>query len=259
MANMDCMVSVVVPAFNEESRLATTLPVLWKEIGAYYSRFEIVVVDDGSTDRTANIVVSFAREHEGVRLVRYQQNRGKGYAVRTGILASVGEHILFCDADLSTPMGEIVKLKKAIEEGCDVAIGSRATRETRILQRQPWYRIVMGKTFNKMVQLLAVPGIWDTQCGFKMFTRSAAWRIFPSCRIDGFGFDVEALFLARKQKLKIVEIGVQWRNSPHSKVHPIVDSLRMMRDLLAIRGFYLAGAYRPFSSSRTSMEAVSSE
>jgi dolichyl-phosphate beta-glucosyltransferase len=153
------MLSVVVPAYNEEKRLRVSLPVLWSEIGIHYPRFEIFIVDDGSTDATADVVMTFAQKHAGVRLIRYQQNRGKGYAVRTGVLASKGDCILFCDADLSTPVGEVLKLQKAIEGGADIAIGSRAVADTIIVKRQPIYRILMGKTFNKFVQLLATPGM----------------------------------------------------------------------------------------------------
>jgi dolichyl-phosphate beta-glucosyltransferase len=259
MATYTKMLSVVVPAYNEEKRLQVSLPVLWSEIGIHYSRFEILVVDDGSSDGTADVVMSFARQYEGVRLIRYQQNRGKGYAVRTGVLASKGDHVLFCDADLSTPVGEILKLKKVIDEGGDIAIGSRAVADTVIVKRQPFYRVLMGKTFNKFVQLLATPGISDTQCGFKLFTRAAAVNLFFDSRIDGFGFDVEILFLARKRGLAIREVGVKWLNSPDSKVHPIVDSARMLKDLVIIRRNAMLGHYGHLSARRTKIEAAPSE
>jgi dolichyl-phosphate beta-glucosyltransferase len=253
------MLSVVVPAYNEEQRLPKSLQVLWDTVGRYFSTFEIIIVDDGSTDRTADIVMSFSEQRPGVRLIRYQKNRGKGYAVRTGVLAAVGDLVLFSDADLSTPVSEVEKLLRAMEGGADVAIGSRAVRDTVIVKRQPLYRVLMGKTFNKFVQLLATPGISDTQCGFKLFTRSAALSLFSDCRIDGFGFDVEVLFLARKRGLTIREIGVQWLNSPESKVHPIVDSARMLRDLLVIRRHAMMGDYGCISSRRTKIEASASE
>ncbi|APG25734.1 dolichyl-phosphate beta-glucosyltransferase [Syntrophotalea acetylenica] len=259
MVACNTMISIVVPAYNEEKRLQLTLPALFNQIKEYFSRFEIVVVDDGSTDRTADIVMSFARKHERVRLIRYEQNRGKGCAVRTGVLAAKGDLILFSDADLSTAFEEVLKLREALETGADVAIGSRATRQTVIEKRQPLYRVVMGKTFNKFVQLLATPGIFDTQCGFKLFTRAAAMDLFRDCRIDGFGFDVEVLFLARKRGLVIREIGVRWLNSPDSKVHPVIDSARMLRDLLVIRRNALRGDYGELAVSRRKIEASPSE
>lgn len=251
--------SVVVPAFNEENRLSETLPVLWKEAGKLFQTFEIIVVDDGSTDKTAEIVVAFGERNPGVRLIRYEKNRGKGYAVRTGVLAAAGDLILFSDADLSTPFGEVVSLLAALDAGADVAIGSRAQKTTRILKRQPFYRILMGKTFNKVVQFLATPGLYDTQCGFKLFPRAAAVDLFSDCRIDGFGFDVEVLFLARKRGMLIREVGVRWENSPESKVHPVVDSLRMLRELAIIRQNAFMGRYGDFPAKRTRTDAVSSE
>lgn len=251
--------SLVIPAFNEEKRLTMTLPVLWNEVCRLFPEFEIIVVDDGSTDKTAEIVMDFSKQKSGVRLIRYEKNRGKGYAVRTGVLAATGDLVLFSDADLSTPFGEIVKLLQALEEGADVAIGSRAVKNTRILKRQPFYRVLMGKTFNKIVQLLATPGIFDTQCGFKLFPRATAVNLFSDCRIDGFGFDVEVLFLARKRGMQIREVGVKWLNSPDSKVHPVLDSSRMLRDLLVIRRHAWMGDYGDLSAKRTRTEAVSSE
>lgn len=252
-------ISVVVPAYNEGKRLPNTLPVLWERIQKIFPVFEIIVVDDGSSDGTADFVVSFAEGHRGIRLIRYETNRGKGYAVRTGVLAATGELVLFSDADLSTPVEEVLKLREALETGADVAIGSRATRQTVIEKRQPLYRVLMGKTFNKFVQLLATPGIFDTQCGFKLFTRAAAMDLFRDCRIEGFGFDVEVLFLARKRGLVIREIGVRWLNSPDSKVHPVIDSARMLRDLLVIRRNAMRGDYGEFPVSRRKIEASPSE
>ncbi|MGE4545481.1 MAG: dolichyl-phosphate beta-glucosyltransferase [Pedobacter sp.] len=259
MASASKMLSVVIPAYNEEKRLPSSLQVLCGTVGQYFPNFEIIIVDDGSTDSTADIVMSYSTQQSNVRLVRYEKNRGKGYAVRTGVLASTGDLVLFSDADLSTPLGEISKLMAAIDGGADVAIGSRAVKDAVIVKRQPLYRVLMGKTFNKAVQLLATPGISDTQCGFKLFTRTAAVCLFSDCCIDGFGFDVEVLFLARKRGLMISEIGVDWLNSPDSKVHPIIDSSRMLRDLFIIRRHAWMGHYGDFLSVRTKIEASSSE
>ena len=236
-------ISVIVPAFNEEKRLHETLPRLWGSVNRRFSSFEIIVVDDGSTDGTGKIVREFADSHPQVFLLRYENNQGKGFAVRSGVMAAIGDYILFCDADLSTPFREIDKLMKALEGGGDIAIGSRVGKESRILKRQPIYRVLMGKTFNKLVQLLAVPGINDTQCGFKCFRGTVARELFKSCRIDGFSFDVELLFLGRQKGMKIEEIGVLWKNDLQSRVHPVFHSLQMLKDLFVIRWLWLSGSY----------------
>jgi dolichyl-phosphate beta-glucosyltransferase len=234
---------VVVPAYNEEIRLKSTLPHLWRALNRRFATFEVIVVDDGSNDGTAQVVSRFSDDHPNVRLISYRQNRGKGFAVKTGVLAASGQYVLFSDADLSTPVREVRKLLKALQGGYDIAIGSRACGATKILKRQPLYRICMGKTYNKFVQLLTVSGISDTQCGFKCFKRAAAREIFGSCRIDGFSFDVEALFVARQKGLRVKEIGVLWRNSPLSTVHPVLHSLQMLRDLFVIRFYSFLGYY----------------
>ena len=151
-------ISVVVPAYNEEIRLKSTLPHLWRALNRRFAAFEVIVVDDGSSDGTAQVVSQFSDDHPNVRLISYPQNRGKGFAVKSGMLAASGQYILFSDADLSTPVREVRKLLKALRGGYDIAIGSRACRTTKILKRQPLYRICMGKTYNKFVQLLTVSG-----------------------------------------------------------------------------------------------------
>jgi dolichyl-phosphate beta-glucosyltransferase len=236
-------ISVVVPAYNEEIRLKSTLPQLWRSLNRRFVSFEVIVVDDGSSDGTARIVSQFSDQHQEVRLISYPLNRGKGFAVKTGILAASGEYILFSDADLSTPIREVRKLLPALHDGYDIAIGSRVCRAAKIIKYQPLYRLCMGKTFNKFVQLLTLAGISDTQCGFKCFKRVAARKIFENCRIDGFSFDVEVLFVARQQGMRIKEIGVLWRNSPLSKVHPVIHSLQMLRDLFVIRFYGFLGYY----------------
>lgn len=234
---------MVVPAYNEEIRLKSTIALLWRALNRRFASFEVIVVDDGSTDNTAQIVTEFSAGHPNVKLISYPQNRGKGFAVRAGILAASREYILFSDADLSTPVREVRKLLEAIQEGYDVAIGSRACNAAKILKCQPLYRVCLGKTYNKLVQLLTVSGISDTQCGFKCFRRAAAREIFGSCRIEGFSFDVEALFVAKRKDMRIKEIGVFWRNSTLSKVHPVIHSIQMLRDLFVIRFYSFRGYY----------------
>lgn len=236
-------ISVVVPAYNERARLESTLPHLDRALARRFDSYEIIVVDDGSTDGTAALVNDYAGGAAGVRLISYPANRGKGHAVKQGVLAAAGENVLFSDADLSTPVREVRKLLQALDEGFDVAIGSRARRESRVLQYQPFYRVLMGKIFNRMVRLLVLGGIADTQCGFKCFRGGAAQEIFRRCRVEGFGFDVEALFIAGKMGYRVREIGVLWRNSPQSRVHLLFHSLQMMADLVRIRRYDLKGYY----------------
>jgi len=244
MTNFEMEMSVVVPAYNEEKRISLSLPLIYSSLTCRFSRFEIIVVDDGSSDRTAEKVLEFSQHgHPEVRVIRYVTNRGKGYAVRTGILAAQGDIILFSDADLSTPMEELDKLKRVLDQGYDLAIGSRALKDSKIELRQPFYRVVMGKTFNKIVQGLALPGVWDSQCGFKMFKHNAAKQLFGSCRLDGFSFDVEVLFLARKWGMTSHEVPVRWTNSTESKVNPITHALQMLCDVFTLRWYYLLGRY----------------
>lgn len=222
--------SVVVPAFNEEPRLGETLAVCREFFSSWGRPAEVIVVDDGSEDDTARI----AAEAPGVRLLKNQVNRGKGHSVRKGMLAAQGEWILFMDADSSTPIEDIEKLL-AFSSTHDVIIGSRAMPDSNVEVRQNILRETMGKIFNVMVQVLVFPGIRDTQCGFKLFSRAAARAIFELARSDGFAFDVEALLLARRLAFKVREVPVTWRNSPASRVHPIRDSARMFWDILKIR------------------------
>lgn len=227
-------ISVVVPAYNEEKRLGDTLPVIYAYLKEHFAHFELLVVDDGSTDSTAAIVQEFAKQHTETRLISYQPNRGKGHAVRTGILQSRGEWILFCDADLATPIEELPNLAVKLREGYDVAIASRAVRGARLVIRQPWYREFAGRSFNLMVQLLAVPGIHDTQCGFKLFRREAAREIFSRCEENGFSFDIEVLHVAMRLGYGIAEVPVRWMHHEGSKVRLLRDAVRMFLALLRI-------------------------
>ncbi len=227
--------SVVIPAYNEEARIENTLQRVVAYFDARGEPYEVLVVSDGSTDRTESLVQAFAAQHPQVKLLAYQPNRGKGHAVRYGILRAQGERVLFSDADLATPIEEYEKLLPYLEQGYEVAIGSRPLRESHLIVRQPFYREWAGRAFNKLVQLLAVPGIHDTQCGFKLFTGEAAQAIFSLCRLDGFSFDFEALYWARRLGYRIAEVPIRWMHQEGSKVKLLRDGLRMVRDLLWLR------------------------
>ena len=210
--------SIVIPAFNEEERLPTSLGAISAYLAARPSapRVEVLVVDDGSADATATCAEDAGRRHGlALKVVRLPKNRGKGFAVRTGCLEARGRLVLVTDADLSTPIYEWEKLAAA---DAPVAIGSRAVDESLVKEEQPLYRKAMGKLFNRFVRLLLLPGIRDTQCGFKLFTREAAREIFGRAQVDRFSFDVEALALARQLGYPIAEVPVLWFNSPDSRV-----------------------------------------
>jgi dolichyl-phosphate beta-glucosyltransferase len=226
--------SIVVPAYNEEIRLVPTLDRLveWTEQQSF--RSEILVVDDGSKDDTCGLVNRYAAKHSHITLLENGTNRGKGFSVGHGVSRAEGELILFSDADLSTPIEEFTKLEAARGEH-DVAIGSRAKPDSQLEQRQPFYREGMGRTFNFLVRTLVFPGINDTQCGFKLFRSDVAKRLFALRQIDGFAFDVEILFIARRMNFSVVEIPITWRNDEASRVHPIKHSLQMLRDILRVR------------------------
>ena len=228
-------VSVVVPAYNEEGRITESL----KKIADYFEgkdyAFEVVVTNDGSKDRTLEICRAFATDHPWLRVIHYDANRGKGYAVRTGMMNARGEHCLLCDADLATPMEQLDGFWDHVRDGFDVVIASRAVHGSHLDRRQPAYRELAGRMFNLSVRLLAVRGIHDTQCGFKLFRREAAQTIFPLCTLNGFSFDIEVLHVAQRLGYRIREAGVHWHHCPGSKVKVLRDGMRMLRDLVMIR------------------------
>ena len=229
--------SLVVPAFDERWRIERAMAEIaaWQRGKPGGWEWEVIVVDDGSSDGTGEAARNAARrENLPIELLRHPKNLGKGAAIRTGVLASTGDPLLVSDTDLSTPLGEGVKLAERLPTH-PVAIGSRALDEALVRKRQPFYRQFMGKTFNTFVRLIAVPGIHDTQCGFKLFRGHVARDLFRRARIDRFAYDVEILYLARKEGLAIAEVPVLWFNSPESKVSVVRDSLRMLRDLVRIR------------------------
>ncbi len=226
---------MVVPAYNEEERLPRTLARLDEYYRAQSYPWDVTVVSDGSSDGTERVVEAFARLHSGFRLLGSRPNRGKGYVVREGILASKGDLVLFCDADLATPQEETEKLLEHIRQGADVAIGSRPLADSRLERRQPLYRELLGRAFNKAVQTLAIRGIDDTQCGFKMFTRKASDDVFARCKLDGFSFDFEALMIARDLGYRIDEVPIRWSHQEGSKVVLMRDGPRMLSDLARLR------------------------
>ena len=229
-------ISVVIAAFNEEKRIVSTLIKIKEYVTAQGMPYEIIVVDDGSTDSTHAVVTDLIRDIPNLKIIHYVPNKGKGHALRTGVLASKGEILLLTDADLSTPIEELTKLSPLIySHKYDIAIGSRALALSEIIRKQPWWRQRMGKFFNVLVKGLVLEDFNDTQCGFKVFWGETARRLFKEARIDRFAYDVEILAIAKKKGYRIVEAPVKWINSPESKVNPIRDSVQMFRDLLKIR------------------------
>lgn len=226
--------SIVIPAFNEESRLGATLDRVLHWLDQWGGSGEILVVDDGSSDGTAALARARGEVEPRVQLLEYGSNRGKGYAVGLGVLEARGQNILFSDADLSTPIEEYTRLEAALES-VDIAIGSRALPDSRLDKRQPLYREMMGRTFNLLVQGLVFPGIRDTQCGFKLFRADVAKAVFSRRKIDGFAFDVEILYIARKLGFRVAELPVIWVNDEESRVDPVRHSIQMFRDIVRIR------------------------
>ena len=226
--------SVVIPSFNEEKRLGPSLDKILSYLRGQSYSWEIIVVDDGSGDRTAKL----AEEKLALtphRVLKNIYNEGKGEAVRRGMLEARGEYVLFSDADLSTPIEEAEGLLDPLKNGCDVAIGSRALRQSRVVIHQNLIRESMGKIFNRIARFVSFKQIRDSQCGFKCFRREAAHDLFQAQKLKGFSFDAEILYLAQKRGYRIAEVPVTWRNSPHSRVHILKDSLRMFLDVSRIR------------------------
>jgi len=250
MRNIPYNLSVIIPAFNEEARIPATIRRVAEYVEDSFREYEIIVVDDGSTDRTVDAVRSLARDIGRIKLLQNGVNRGKGFSVKQGVQAASGNIILMTDADLSTPIEEIEKLLVWIERDFDVVIGSRGLKESDIVLRQPWYREKMGRIFNVLVSTLVMQGFKDTQCGFKLFRADVAKDVFRRSVVEGFGFDVEVLFVAGKLGFRIKEVPVRWINSPDSRVKVLSAPLRMFVDLLAIRLNWIRGFYTKESIGR---------
>ena len=248
--------SIIVPAYNERRRIGATLENLVAHLRAKQWSAEVVVVDDGSSDDTTEIVTRMGEESPEIRLVRNPGNRGKGYAVRNGMMQARGSILLFTDADLSAPIAEAEKLFAEMEKGADVAIGSRWLDSSLQYHRQPLKRRILGRIYNLFVRgLLGFP-YRDTQCGFKAFTREAAEKIFPLQRISRWGFDPEVLYLAHRQRLKVAEVPVIWGHDERSTIHPYRDGFRMGCDVLKIRWYSWTAKYPTGESGKEKREAA---
>lgn len=245
------MYSIVIPAYNESSRIPATLASV---VGCIRERgwdAEVLVVNDGSTDSTADVVRAFARSAPEVRLVENPGNRGKGYSVRNGMLQARGGVVLFTDADLSAPIEEAERLFAAIKSGADIAIGSRWLEANRQTQRQPLYRQFFGRCFNAVTRAIMRLPFADTQCGFKAFTRQAAQTVFQLQTIDRWGFDPEILFIALKRGYWIIEVPVTWAHDERTRMSYVKDGLKMLEEISIVRWNAFRGRYdKPVEAKR---------
>jgi dolichyl-phosphate beta-glucosyltransferase len=252
--------SVIIPAHNEAARILPYLRSITEYLTQRGRSYELIVVDDGSLDSTPALVHRYARQTPFVRLLRLPLRAGKGAAVRHGMQAARGRWQLFTDADGATPIAELERLDHALQSGAHIAIGSRslASRRSDFTVNARWHRSLLGSVFNLVVRTGGIPGIADTQCGFKLFEQTVAQDLFSVARINGYGFDLELLYVAQRRGYRIAEVPVNWTDKPGSKVRLLRDGMRMIRDLLTIRhnakkGLYshrvLERAFRPLASS----------
>jgi len=235
--------SIVMPAYNEAERIAITLDKVMRYAEQRGAKTEVIVVNDGSSDNTADIVREQAGRHPALRLVDNPGNRGKGYSVRNGMLHARGDVLLFSDADLSSPIEEADKLLAAIQSGAHIAIGSRWVRTELQVKRQPVHRQFLGRMFNLALRLILGLNFKDTQCGFKAFNRHAAEVVFPPQQIERWGFDPELLYLAKRSNLKIEEVPVIWSHRDGTRIQALRDGLRMFAELFKIRWNAIRGKY----------------
>jgi len=240
---MPLLYSIILPAFNESARIGPGLEKALSYVRQQGWQVEIVVVNDGSSDDTAAIVKSYMAQAPEIRLLENPGNHGKGYSVRNGMLNARGDILLFSDADFSSPIYESDKLIRALEQGADVAFGSRWLLAETQTKRQSLLRQFVGRAYNLILRLTLGLPYKDTQCGFKAFTRKAAEVIFTRQQIEGWGFDPEILFIARKFGLSMTEVAVEWANDDRSKINPIVDGVKMFWELLTIRYYAIIGQY----------------
>lgn len=241
------LLSLIIPAYNEGERLPTTLPPVFEFLESQDYAFEIIIVNNNSSDDTRDKALSFAATRPYLRVID-EMTQGKGAAVRSGMMAAKGEYLFMADADFSMPVQEIAKFLPPISEQYDVAIGSREAPGA-VRYNEPQYRHFMGRVFNFYVKVLAIPGFEDTQCGFKCFRREVALEILPNQTINGWAFDVELLFIALRRGYRIIEVPVHWYYGENSRVSPIRDTINMIREVLRIRYNGFVGRY---DRSRTS-------
>ena len=235
--------SIVIPAYNERARILVTLEAVIAAVRAHQWSAEVIVVNDGSTDETAELVRNFALTAPEVRLMENPGNRGKGYSVRSGLLQAQGEIVMFTDADLSAPIDEAQSLFDAIAAGADMAIGSRWLATSRQTHRQPLYRQIFGRCFNMLTRAVMRLPYADTQCGFKAFTRTAAQTVFQLQTIERWGFDPEILFIARKRGLSVKEVPVSWAHDERTRISYLRDGLQMLKELAIVRWNAMTGRY----------------
>jgi dolichyl-phosphate beta-glucosyltransferase len=235
--------SIIIPAYNEGARVGATLEKVLAYVAERGWSAEVIAVNDGSRDNTAEIIRGHAAANPRLRLLENPGNRGKGYSVRNGMLHAQGQILLFSDADLSSPIEEAEKLLAALNQGADIAIGSRWLRSDLQTQRQPLYRQLFGRVFNLMLRITLGLRFKDTQCGFKAFTRRAATTIFPLQKIERWGFDPELLYLAKEFKFRVVEVPVAWAHREGTRISPLRDGTKMFVEMLKIRWNALTGKY----------------
>ena len=236
--NDDIYLSIVIPAYNEAARIGPGLEQVLDYVQQRRFSSELIIVDDGSSDDTANTVRQVVADRLPLQVLRNPTNQGKGYSVRRGMLAAIGQYVGFIDADMSTPISEADKLLGALEGGAQVAIGSRAGPDAMVEEHQPWGRETAGKLFGLFTRLVLLPGIYDSQCGFKFFARAAAGEIFSHQKLSGWAFDAELLYIARRLGYEIAQVPVRWLNDPETKVKILRDGPQMLIDVLRVRALH---------------------
>ena len=253
--------SIVIPAYNESRRIERTLQRVLAYVAQQGWDAEVIIVNDGSRDNTAEIVTRYAEKNAALRLIENPGNRGKGFSVRNGMLNARGDVRLFSDADLSAPIAESTKLFEQIQAGADVALGSRWVRPELQTQKQSLHRQVFGRVFNLALRLVLGLRFKDTQCGFKAFTRRAAEDLFPVQKIERWAFDPELIFLAEKKGLTVVEVPVQWAHESGGSIHPVRGVIRMLLEVLKVRWYWMTGKYAgpQHLTSRSSESGARSE
>jgi dolichyl-phosphate beta-glucosyltransferase len=242
MAENNIYLSVVIPAYNEERRIGNTLSAIRDFMDRQNYGYEVLVVDDGSTDATCDMVNATSQNWGNLHLITNPANQGKGAVVKQGIVNSKGKYILFTDADNATPIEQVDKLLAHASE-YPIVIGSRYCKGGKIHVPQPWHRKLLGRASNLLIRLILVPGAWDTQCGFKLFERNAAQRIFSLVQLTRFGFDFESLAIGRHLGYKYKEVGIDWYNDPETKVKAGKEAIRTLRDLLKVKFNLIRGIY----------------